>query len=146
MSPPPYNSRRALGKCARSLAAATTQEVPSSSRWWKAPLAQGKGSAARVRAPSATAGRRPIRSPWVTRTTGRPPRASRPARGPSTRANGVRSPAASQTDVDLRCEAIAAARVNLELGRRFAVGYLGPGMQRPVWSAESAEGDDEIPF
>ena len=37
-------------------------------------------------------------------------------------------------------------RARIELGRRFAVGYLGPGMQRPVWSAESAEGDDEIPF
>jgi len=36
-------------------------------------------------------------------------------------------------------------RAQRELGHRYAVGYLGPGMERPVWSpAELAdEGDDE---
>jgi hypothetical protein len=31
-------------------------------------------------------------------------------------------------------------RARRELGRQYAVGYLGPGMERPIWSAEA---DDE---
>jgi hypothetical protein len=39
-------------------------------------------------------------------------------------------------------------RARAELGRRFAVGFLGSGMQRPVWSPEELDDDDdsEIPF
>ncbi len=39
-------------------------------------------------------------------------------------------------------------RARAELGRRFAVGFLGSGMQRPVWSPEELDEDDdsEIPF
>lgn len=36
-------------------------------------------------------------------------------------------------------------RARSELGRRFVVGYLGPGMDRPLWSP-SADPDDDIPF
>jgi len=39
-------------------------------------------------------------------------------------------------------------RARAELGRRFAVGFLGSGMERPVWSPEELDEDDdsEIPF
>ena len=39
-------------------------------------------------------------------------------------------------------------RARMELGRRFAIGFLGAGMERPVWSpAELAKADDsDIPF
>ncbi|MCU0259101.1 MAG: hypothetical protein MUF56_08780 [Solirubrobacteraceae bacterium] len=39
-------------------------------------------------------------------------------------------------------------RARAELGRRFAIGFLGAGMQRPVWSPEQLEEDDdeELPF
>ena len=38
-------------------------------------------------------------------------------------------------------------RVRAELGRRYAVGLLGPGMTRPSWSpSELADGDDDIVF
>lgn len=40
-------------------------------------------------------------------------------------------------------------RARAELGRRFAVGFLGAGMERPVWSPDELEDDDDdtdIPF
>src|SRR4051794_25513270 len=47
-------------------------------------------------------------------------------------------------------------RVRRELGRRYAVGFLGPGMERPVWSPGELQqttgceylglSDDDIPF
>ena len=39
-------------------------------------------------------------------------------------------------------------RARIELGRRFAVGFLGAGMERPVWSPRELESeeDDEVPF
>ena len=39
-------------------------------------------------------------------------------------------------------------RARVELGRRFAVGFLGPGMERPVWSLGELDDEDvdEIPF
>lgn len=39
-------------------------------------------------------------------------------------------------------------RARTELGRRFSVGFLGAGMDRPVWSPAELDddGDDEIPF
>ena len=42
-------------------------------------------------------------------------------------------------------------RVRNELGRRYAVGFLGPGMQRPVWSpgelsSPQPGANDDIPF
>jgi hypothetical protein len=36
-------------------------------------------------------------------------------------------------------------RARSELGRRFVVGYLGPGMERPLWSPGPGP-DDDIPF
>lgn len=40
-------------------------------------------------------------------------------------------------------------RARTELGRRFAIGFLGAGMERPVWSPselDEDDGDDGIPF
>jgi hypothetical protein len=41
-------------------------------------------------------------------------------------------------------------RARTELGRRFAIGFLGAGMERPVWSpselSDDDEDDDGIPF
>lgn len=40
-------------------------------------------------------------------------------------------------------------RARAELGRRFAVGFLGSGMERPVWSPDELDDDDaetDIPF
>jgi hypothetical protein len=40
-------------------------------------------------------------------------------------------------------------RVRAELGRDYAVGFVGPGMERPVWSPAEASHDDdqdEMPF
>jgi len=39
-------------------------------------------------------------------------------------------------------------RARAELGRRFAIGFLGAGMERPVWSPDELDDDDEsdIPF
>ena len=37
-------------------------------------------------------------------------------------------------------------RARVELSRRYTVGYLGPGMRRPIWSTEREEDDDAIPF
>jgi hypothetical protein len=38
-------------------------------------------------------------------------------------------------------------RARAELGREFAIGFLGAGMERPVWSpAELEEEEDEVPF
>jgi hypothetical protein len=38
-------------------------------------------------------------------------------------------------------------RARAELGRRYAVGFLGPGMRRPVWSPGELEpDDDDMPF
>lgn len=42
-------------------------------------------------------------------------------------------------------------RARAELGRRFTIGFLGAGMEHPVWSPSDAEdgpymGDDDIPF
>ena len=38
-------------------------------------------------------------------------------------------------------------RARTELGREYAIGFLGSGMERPVWSPEQLdEGDDGIPF
>ena len=40
-------------------------------------------------------------------------------------------------------------RARAELNRRYAVGFLGSGMRRPVWSPSELEGDDasvDIPF
>ena len=36
----------------------------------------------------------------------------------------------------------------MELGRRFAIGFLGAGMERPVWSPAALEkaDDSDIPF
>ena len=34
-------------------------------------------------------------------------------------------------------------RARAELGRRFAVGFLGSGMERPVWSPEELDEDDD---
>jgi hypothetical protein len=53
-----------------------------------------------------------------------------------------------------RLDAQAAAlwrRARSELGRRYAVGFLGAGMRRPVWTpeeldGEEPEGDFEVPF
>lgn len=36
-------------------------------------------------------------------------------------------------------------RARAELGRRFAIGFLGSGMERPVWSPDELD-DDDIPF
>jgi hypothetical protein len=40
------------------------------------------------------------------------------------------------------------ARAREELGRRYAVGLLGPGMARPAWSSDeaAADADADIPF
>ena len=38
-------------------------------------------------------------------------------------------------------------RARTELGREYAIGFLGSGMERPVWSPEQLdESDDGIPF
>lgn len=39
-------------------------------------------------------------------------------------------------------------RARTELGRRFAIGFLGAGMERPVWSTSELDDDEEdgIPF
>jgi hypothetical protein len=37
-------------------------------------------------------------------------------------------------------------RAREELGRRYAVGLLGPGMARPAWSPDEASADADIPF
>jgi hypothetical protein len=39
-------------------------------------------------------------------------------------------------------------RARAELGRRFSIGFLGAGMERPVWSPAELDDDDddEIPF
>lgn len=37
-------------------------------------------------------------------------------------------------------------RARVELGRRFAVGFLGAGMERPVWSPGELADEDEVPF
>lgn len=38
-------------------------------------------------------------------------------------------------------------RARADLGREYTVGFLGPGMERPVWSPEQLDEDeDELPF
>ena len=68
--------------------------------------------------------------------------------GPSERRGFERFEAALDRDALDQQAAELWKRARMELGRRFAIGFLGAGMERPVWSpAELEKADDsDIPF